>query len=114
MVLSSMKCRLSSTPFPLPIRGLGSKFSSTVHVFMPFQTVTAVNSTLPHLNLILPHSQWNALTNVCEQNRGWQKMPVGWKQTRKIFYDFRSRIPDTSEDTYFQKGGKWFDMPALF
>lgn len=43
IVLPSMKFRFNSTPFLLPTTGLGCKFSSTVHIFMPFQTVTAAN-----------------------------------------------------------------------
>lgn len=44
IVLSSMK--LNSAPFLLSVNGLGCKFS--VHLLLPFQTVTKVNLMLPH------------------------------------------------------------------
>lgn len=46
IMLSSMKLRLNSTPFLVSVNGLGCKFS--VHLLMPFQTVTKGNLIVLH------------------------------------------------------------------
>lgn len=89
----------NSDQFPLPSCCLlEHRFSSTVCIFVPFQTCHCRKSDLTSQTEKL----YRTLTNVCE-NEGWQKMPVGRKQTRKIFCDFSSRVPDIQRTKIFRK-----------